>query len=97
MRLQFQLNDEQFKALMEAAKPVAMIALQCGTPSSPQENANRAWQKLGDELGFDGMTVEPSPKGDRFFIAVVNQAKHPHKWVLVDMHIECACGAVKDK
>ena len=36
---------------------------------SQQENANRAWEALGDELGFQHMTVEPSRKGDRFFIA----------------------------
>lgn len=28
-------------------------------PPSPQENANRAWQALGQELGFKWDTVEP--------------------------------------
>ena len=65
----FEMTQEQLNALMEASKPVVMIALQCGQPSSPQENANRAWQALGSEMGFDHMTVSPNGKGDRFFSA----------------------------
>ena len=63
------MTQDQLDALMDACKPVPMIALQCGTPSSPQENANYAWEKLGKELGFDHMTVTPNGKGDRFFSA----------------------------
>lgn len=65
----FEITQEQLNTLMSACKPVAMIALQCGQPSSPQENANRAWQALGNEMGFDYMTVRPNGKGDRFFSA----------------------------
>jgi hypothetical protein len=65
----FEMTPEQLNTLMTACKPVAAIALQCGTPSTPQENANRAWQALGDEMGFDHMTVTPNCKGDRFFSA----------------------------
>ena len=36
---------------------------------SPQENANRAWAKLGKKMGFDSMTVMPG-KEPRFFTAV---------------------------
>lgn len=42
-------------------------------PSSPQENANRAWSELGGEMGFDGTTVEPSHKGNLFFTAIPNE------------------------
>jgi hypothetical protein len=69
IRKEFELTAEQFKTLIEACRSVPMIALQCGMPASPQENANRAWCALGKELGFDGMSVEGSPKGDRFFTA----------------------------
>ena len=38
---------------------------------SPQDNANRAWERLGKKMGFDHMTVAPIPgKGPRFFTAV---------------------------
>jgi len=66
----FEMNQTQMDALMAACKPVAMIALQCRTPSSPQENANNAWEKLGQEMGFDHMTVRPiSGKSQLFFTA----------------------------
>lgn len=65
----FEMTEKQLETLMEACKPVVMIALQCGTPSSPQENANFAWKRLGKEMGFDHMTVRPNGKGDRFFSA----------------------------
>ena len=65
----FEMTQEQLDTIMNACKPVPMIMLQCGEPSSPQENANAAWASLGRELGFDHMTVSPNGKGDRFFSA----------------------------
>ena len=63
---------------MDACRPVRMIALQCGTPSSPQENANAAWSKLGKELDFDPMSVEPViGKDTKFFSA--EEIKHDVK------------------
>ena len=66
---EFEMSQEQLDQLKAACKPVPMIALNCGTPSSPQANANAAWKRLGDEMGFDHMTVEPNGKGQRFFSA----------------------------
>jgi hypothetical protein len=66
---EFEITQDQLNTLLAAMKPVAMIMLQCGTPRSPQENANDAWARLGVELGFDPMTVRPNGKGDRFFSA----------------------------
>jgi hypothetical protein len=72
MRKEFQLTDEQLESLLAAGKPVLAIALQCGNPPSPQEKANRFWQKLGEELGFEHMTAQPVPgKGPKFFTAEV--------------------------
>jgi len=65
----FEMTQDQLDGLMEACKPVAMVALNLGTPSSPQENANAAWKKLGNEMGFDHMSVRPNGKGERFFSA----------------------------
>lgn len=73
-RKEYELTTQQFDKLIEACRPVPAIMLQCGMPSSPQENANRAWCALGKELGFDGMTVEPSRKGQRFFTAMPSRS-----------------------
>ena len=70
MRKEFEMPDEDLARLLQAAKPVPMIALQCGTPRSVQENANAAWAELGARMGFDPMTVSPNGKGNRFFTAV---------------------------
>ena len=58
-RKTYTMTQEQYDRIIEACKPVPMIMLQCGEPASQQENANRAWKALGDEMGFDYMTVEP--------------------------------------
>lgn len=76
MRKEFELTDEQYQALMEACRPTVCIKVGSYMPTSPQENANRAWWALGDKLGFDYMTVRPvSGKGDHFFTAEVKEAK----------------------
>ena len=69
-RTKYRMSDEDHDALMEACKPVAMIALQCGTPRSPQQNANDAWQRLGTKMGFDHMTVKPDGSDSHDFTAV---------------------------
>jgi len=66
----FEMTDDDLKALLEACRPVPLIAMQCGPVSSPQENANRAWCALGDRMGFDGMTVMPTGNGQKIFTAV---------------------------
>ena len=66
----FEMSEAQLKQILEACKSVSVIMLQCGTPRSPQENANTAWASLGREMGFHHMTVRPaSGKGERFFYA----------------------------
>lgn len=69
-RMGYEMTAADYAELFEVCKPVPMIALQCGPVASPQENANRAWCALGRRMGFDGMTVEPSPTGNRFFTAI---------------------------
>jgi len=58
-RKQYTMTQDQYDNLIKACQPVPMIALQGSTPRSPQENANTAWKILGNELGFDFMSVEP--------------------------------------
>ena len=70
MRKEFKLTDEQLKKLLKACSPVPYMVFGGIEPTSPQENANRAWQSLGKELGFDYNTVRPiSGKGSKFFTA----------------------------
>ena len=73
-RTNYEMTEAQLKTLLEAcrATPVMMIGSCVG--SSPQENANRAWESLGKEMGFDVMTVQPIPgKGNRFFTAIPSE------------------------
>jgi len=74
MRKEFKMTQTNLDKILEACKPVPMIMLQCGTPSSPQENANTAWEALGKEMGFVADTVLPvAGKGQLFFTAHVNE------------------------
>jgi len=87
-RTNFEMTAEDLSTLLEAARPVPMIALQCGTPSSVQERANDAWAVLGKKMGFDPMTVQPTGWGDRFFSAVPVSTPKPH--VVRDGNTWCA-------
>ena len=73
-RKEFEMIDEDLNELLDACKPTPAMTLNggdliCGTP---QENANRAWQRLGEKMGFKHMTVEPvQSKGPLFFTAEI--------------------------
>lgn len=68
-RREYEMSEADLAALLDASKPVPLIATHCGPISTPQERANRAWQQLGHKMGFDHMTAKPSSKGQRFFTA----------------------------
>jgi hypothetical protein len=70
-RQEYKLSPGQLERLLEASKPVPYMVFGGHVPSSPQENADRAWQELGAEVGFDWKTVDPLPeKGQEYFTAV---------------------------
>jgi len=71
-RIEYEMTESDLKKLLEACKPTPCMYLSGGTlmGSSPQENANAAWDELGKKMGFESMTVQPSSKGERFFTAV---------------------------
>lgn len=71
MRKEYEMTEDQESILLDACKPTPVMYLSGGQSMfrTPQENANVAWQRLGDELGFHHMTVRPSPRGRRFFTA----------------------------
>lgn len=69
-RREYEMTEADLAALLEACKPVPLIAIHTGMPASPQLNANRAWQQLGWKMGFNYLTVKPiAGKGQRFFTA----------------------------
>lgn len=72
-RKNYEMTAADLEKILDASKPVPMIMLHLGTPRSQQERANDAWQELGERMGFDSMTVEPAPGGDRFFTAVPSE------------------------
>jgi len=73
-RTNYEMTEEDLKELLDACKSVPVMMIGSYTPSSPQENANRAWQILGQKMGFDHMTVQPiQGKGQRFFSAVPSE------------------------
>lgn len=75
-RTNYEMTEQDLAEILESCKPVPMIMLQCGSPPSPQENANRAWAVLGKKMGFDGDTVQPIPgKGNRFFSAIPSETE----------------------
>lgn len=72
MRREYYLSQEQLAELLEASKPVPVLYLSGGERLGPtqQERAHRVWEKLGKELGFDYLTVQPVPgKSPRYFTA----------------------------
>jgi len=70
---EFEMSQQDLTELLDASKPTPVMYLSGGVPmyASPQENANRAWEKLGKKLGFKHMTVKPlkESRGQRFFTA----------------------------
>lgn len=72
MTREFEMSEDDLAQILDACKPTPGMFLSGGQPmaGTPQENANRAWRRLGEKLGFDYMTVQPVPsKGQRFFVA----------------------------
>lgn len=72
MRKEFEMSYEQLEEILKACLPVPYMIFGGHEPSTPQENATRAWESLGRELGFDHLSVKPvSGQGERFFTAEV--------------------------
>ena len=69
-RREFEMTQVDLDTLLAAMKPVPYMIIGGRAPISRQENANNAWKRLGNKIGFDHMTVRPNGKGDRFFTAI---------------------------
>jgi hypothetical protein len=71
MRKEFELSQKDLDEILDAGKPVTYIVVGGHPPSSPQENANRAWKRMGEKYGFVWDTARPvTGKGRRFITAV---------------------------
>ena len=68
MRKTFTMTEDQFKKILDASKPVPAMFLSGGQPmfGNQQDNANNAWAVLGQELGFDHMSVKPGDSKYQF-------------------------------
>lgn len=67
--MDYEMSEEDYGKMLEAMRPLPLIALHCGSAPSQQERANAAWKRLGDKMGFDHMTAGPNGKGERCFAA----------------------------
>ncbi len=88
-RTEYEMTQDDLNKIIDACKPVPYIIIGGHPPPSQQENANRAWKELGERMGFDAMTVQPSRGGDRFFSAVPSETDEQRK-ARVDREAEAA-------
>ncbi len=64
-RTNYIMTEEDLKVILNACKPTPVMKIGSYTGSSPQENANRAWEALGKKMGFDYNTVRPPQVKER--------------------------------
>ncbi len=75
-RTEYIMSEEDLATIVEASKSTPCMMIGNVMPSSPQENANRAWETLGKKMGFDHITVRlPRTKGPRVFTAVPSETE----------------------
>lgn len=77
MKKEFKMNDAEFQAICDISRdqtPVMFIGVWTGIESK-QEKANRFWKDMAKKYGFVWDSVEPSAKGDRFFLATPEHEK----------------------
>lgn len=74
-RTNYEMTEEDKQTLLSAMQPERAMLIGGTTGQSLQERANDAWARLGEKMGFDSMTVQPSSRGDRFFTAVPNETE----------------------
>lgn len=75
-RAEYEMTEADLETILNACKSVPLMMVGRYAPSSPQENANRAWAALGEKMGFDSMSVRPvDGKGNRFFTAIPSETE----------------------
>jgi hypothetical protein len=74
-RTNYEMTEQDLKTLLDSMQSAPMIMLNIGRHRSQQERANDAWAVLGQKMGFDHMTVQPTGRGDRFFTAIPSETE----------------------
>ena len=70
MKREFEMSQEDYDKLLEASRPVPLIALNYGPIPSLEQRVGAAWAALGKKMGFIWNTAQPIPgKDSRFFMA----------------------------
>lgn len=69
MTREYALTDEEYAALEDASRSVRYLVAGGRGPMDPQESANRVWQRVAADRQVIWDTIEPSPKGARWFRA----------------------------
>ncbi len=75
-RQQYEMTEEDFQNILDAGKPTVAFWGSGGVPfgNTSQENANAAWKRLGDKMGFVWDSCQPIPgRPGRFFSAVPSE------------------------
>lgn len=79
-RVNYEMTEAELEEILDACKPTVCMQIGSYEGSTPQENANEAWRKLGEKRGFDYMTVQPiEGMGQRFFSAVPTETEEQRK------------------
>ena len=66
----YEMTPEQLDTLKKAYTPTPIMSFgNVHVGASAQENLDRAWIRLGEDLGFDPMTAEFTGDDQRFFSA----------------------------
>lgn len=72
----YEMTEEEFRTVLAASQPVAYMIAGGSEPSSPYENAMKAWRELGEKHGFDANSVRASNNGPRWFTALPKDRPH---------------------
>ena len=84
-RVEYEMSEDDLAKLLDACKPTPCIMVGGVTGPTPQDMANHAWSALGEQMGFDPMTVRPiEGKGLRFFTGVPSETDEQRKERLAD-------------
>lgn len=71
MKQEFEMSEEQVQAIYDISKdrtPVIRIGV-TWLGLDKQERANKLWRTMADEMGFVWDSVEPSARGNKYFLA----------------------------
>lgn len=71
MRQKYEMSVDGLAKILKACEALPYILGSGGVePPDPMIRINRVWEELGEEMGFQHMTVKPvSGKGQRHFTA----------------------------